>query len=234
MCSSKYAVVNRIIQLFRIRNVVQISCIVYVLLFTPSCVLFRKSNLKVVSVERIEYLNHVVKRSGETLIEVSNTYTGSSKNWKLILSYNPQLDVRRIRVGTKIKIPLSIIKPSKQLPVNRGDQGKAGVTSQKPAAKPQSNISVLPKTNETPKKEDKKVEPKKSSKEVELLPMAKDDYELETFEESYDVTPFEDNNIRIIPEDDTPSPTVEEVPVDPEEKKLTDEYRELMKQLDAK
>ncbi len=53
----------------------------------------------------VEYFDHYVSYQGETLGQIAKWYTGKSSNWQEILSHNPNLDVRRMRVGNVVHIP---------------------------------------------------------------------------------------------------------------------------------
>ena len=51
------------------------------------------------------FLTHTVKYSGETLGLIASWYTGSSSNWKEILSFNDSLDIYNITIGQEVLIP---------------------------------------------------------------------------------------------------------------------------------
>jgi hypothetical protein len=51
------------------------------------------------------YISHTVTYQGETLASIAKWYTGSSSNWQTIRDANPELDPRKIRIGTTIQIP---------------------------------------------------------------------------------------------------------------------------------
>lgn len=54
------------------------------------------------------YISHTVTHQGETLASIAKWYTGSSSNWQIIRDANPELDPRKIRIGTSIQIPRDI------------------------------------------------------------------------------------------------------------------------------
>lgn len=66
--------------------------------------------------EQVNYFEHRVKWSGETLSLIAKWYTGSYGNWKAIAQANPGLNPNRIAVGDTIKIPPEMMKTQKPLP----------------------------------------------------------------------------------------------------------------------
>jgi hypothetical protein len=54
-------------------------------------------------------LIHAVSFQGETLALISSWYTGNAENWRAIVDYNPGLQVTKIRIGDKIKIPAKLV-----------------------------------------------------------------------------------------------------------------------------
>ena len=66
--------------------------------------------------QRINYFEHRVKWSGETLSLIAKWYTGSYGNWKAIAQVNPGLNPNRIAVGDIINIPPEMMKTQKALP----------------------------------------------------------------------------------------------------------------------
>lgn len=66
--------------------------------------------------ERINYFDHRVKWSGETLSLIAKWYTGSYGNWRAIAQANPDLDPNCIAVGDTIHIPPEMMKTKKPLP----------------------------------------------------------------------------------------------------------------------
>ena len=65
---------------------------------------------------RVDYFEHRVKWSGETLSLIAKWYTGSYGNWKAIAQVNPGLNPNRIEVGDIINIPPEMMKTQKALP----------------------------------------------------------------------------------------------------------------------
>jgi nucleoid-associated protein YgaU len=68
-------------------------------------------------VETTPYV-HTVRRSGETLIAISNWYTGSADNWKRLVDVNKGLNPRRINVGDQILIPAALMKTQQPMPAD--------------------------------------------------------------------------------------------------------------------
>ena len=66
--------------------------------------------------QRINYFEHRVKWSGETLSLIAGWYTGSYGNWTAIAKANPGLNPNRIAVGDVINIPPQMMKTKKPLP----------------------------------------------------------------------------------------------------------------------
>ena len=60
--------------------------------------------------QRTEYVHHRILHRGETLSLISAWYTGSPKNWRVIHSHNPSLDVRNLAIREIVKIPRTITK----------------------------------------------------------------------------------------------------------------------------
>src|SRR5512139_684083 len=66
--------------------------------------------------ENSPYLVHRVKWPNETLYLIAKWYTGRTENWKTIAETNPELDPRRIRLGTEIKIPAELLQTIVPMP----------------------------------------------------------------------------------------------------------------------
>lgn len=62
------------------------------------------------------FLHHTVSYNGETLALIARWYTGRSENWVEILEYNPDLDVRRMRIGTDVRIPTDLLVVDDPMP----------------------------------------------------------------------------------------------------------------------
>ncbi len=56
-----------------------------------------------------DYFIHTVTNPGETLIAVARWYTGNANNWPRIKQANPNMDPRRIPIGSAIRIPERIM-----------------------------------------------------------------------------------------------------------------------------
>jgi LysM domain len=63
-----------------------------------------------------QYFKHTVKYQGETLAMIAKWYTGNVYNWQAILDVNPGLDVRRIRIGSIINIPINLTVKQTEMP----------------------------------------------------------------------------------------------------------------------
>jgi hypothetical protein len=61
-------------------------------------------------------LIHTIHFSGENLSLVALWYTGKTNNWKEILAANPKLTPDRLKQGTQIKIPGTLVKRRDVLP----------------------------------------------------------------------------------------------------------------------
>lgn len=52
------------------------------------------------------YILHTVSYSGETLFRIAAWYTGDAENWREIRQFNDGLDPARLKIGSRIKVPL--------------------------------------------------------------------------------------------------------------------------------
>ena len=81
--------------------------------------LIKKKNLPTkafAAKHRINYFEHRVKWSGESLSLIARWYTGRYGNWKAIARANPGLNPNKIAVGNIIYIPPEMMKTKKPLP----------------------------------------------------------------------------------------------------------------------
>ncbi len=62
------------------------------------------------------YFTHTVQYSGETLANISKWYTGQPSNWTIIQDANPSLNPRKLRIGSTVQIPQSLIVRSDAFP----------------------------------------------------------------------------------------------------------------------
>jgi hypothetical protein len=92
------------------------------------------------------YLQHTVQWPGESLSIIAKWYTGSLDNWRALLNANPQLDPKRITIGSKIRIPEELLQTRDPMP----QDFVASFGQQKP--------EVPSPTQETPGQEEKKPE----------------------------------------------------------------------------
>ncbi len=65
---------------------------------------------KVEPTEKMTYLVHTVKWSGETVSIIAGWYTGDIENWKALAEANPNINPNRIYEGNKILIPEKLLK----------------------------------------------------------------------------------------------------------------------------
>lgn len=62
------------------------------------------------------YYSHKICWSGETLSLISKWYTGNYTNWKKIVTHNPEIDPKRIKIGQIIYIPTNMLNTRQALP----------------------------------------------------------------------------------------------------------------------
>ena len=67
---------------------------------------------------RQSYFIHTARWSWETMYYVAEWYTGDDQNLEAINELNQHVNPRKIAVGTKIRIPYSLLKTRKPLPQN--------------------------------------------------------------------------------------------------------------------
>ncbi len=63
-----------------------------------------------------QYLEHVVRWSGESFSLISKWYTGKFSNWKALVKANPEINPRRMRKGQIIRIPMELVKTQEPMP----------------------------------------------------------------------------------------------------------------------
>lgn len=85
-----------------------------------------------------DFLSHTVKWKGETLSIIAKWYTESLDNWEKIAEANPDLDLVRIAIGSKIRIPGRLLKTRKPMPEKYIDEFniRPKVKSEGPEAAP--------------------------------------------------------------------------------------------------
>ncbi len=92
--------------------------------------------------QETQYLEHRVQFQGETLSVIANWYTGSGRNWELVLDANPGVDPRRIRLGDLIRIPRELL--SRQDPLPRSAvPGAGGGNARAASSASASNAEVV-------------------------------------------------------------------------------------------
>lgn len=73
-----------------------------------------------------EYFVHTSRWQWETLAYVAEWYTGKSKNQHKLADVNPTLRPGRIAAGSKVKIPVGLLKTREPLPKNFAGDYRAG------------------------------------------------------------------------------------------------------------
>jgi len=91
--------------------------------------------------ERVNFLEHVVTR-GETLSGIAERYRVSVS---LLLAANPGVKARALRIGARLKVPVSAVaRGVARRPANRAtQQASSGVASVAPAAPPAGTVHVV-------------------------------------------------------------------------------------------
>lgn len=56
-----------------------------------------------------KYYEHTVKYAGETYGTIARWYTGNVQNWYIIADENPEIDPRKIRIGSVIRVPRELM-----------------------------------------------------------------------------------------------------------------------------
>lgn len=95
---------------------------------------------KIPASKKPESYMHKVRWPGETISVIAKWYTGSQRNWKLIVKANPGCDPKRMHIGDKILIPAEIIEnrepmPQKYLRTSVPKRGEFSSSRAKPATK---------------------------------------------------------------------------------------------------
>jgi hypothetical protein len=62
------------------------------------------------------YSTHTVRFGGETVSIIAGWYTGYIENWKALAEANPNIDPKRVLVGSKILIPEDLLKNREPMP----------------------------------------------------------------------------------------------------------------------
>jgi hypothetical protein len=62
------------------------------------------------------YFTHEVRYQGETMGLIANWYTGSTDNYTILASENPSIDLNRMRIGDRIRIPERMLIRREELP----------------------------------------------------------------------------------------------------------------------
>ena len=74
------------------------------------------SNPQALTSVTVKYRIHEVKYPGETLGEISEWYTGSSNNWRRILSDNGYIKTKSLNFGDKIRIDEALMTRKTRMP----------------------------------------------------------------------------------------------------------------------
>ena len=96
---------------------------------------------------QVDYFNYAVARQGETLAVIAKWYTGSSANWSVIQSHNPGLDPKRMKIGTVVRIPETMLVRRDPLPkkiamqgADKAEEEKSKAAEVKPPAGPETQF----------------------------------------------------------------------------------------------
>ncbi|WKZ57025.1 MAG: LysM domain-containing protein [Bdellovibrionota bacterium] len=87
-----------------------------------------------------QYHAHTVTYSGETLAIIAKWYTGDSENWKAIANANPKVNPARMKIGTVLQIPMTLVKRTEPLP--QKNIPRAGSVTRTAKGKPSSSQGV--------------------------------------------------------------------------------------------
>ena len=90
------------------------QAIVIIALFSGCGILGRTSPKRADPAQLPDY-THTVRYSGETLSAISLWYTGSVNNWQLLSTHNG-IAPRQLQIGSKVRIPETMIYRSKPMP----------------------------------------------------------------------------------------------------------------------
>ena len=93
---------------------------------------------------------HTVKFPGETLRIISQWYTGDVNNWKALAEANPNIDLNNMAMNTRIYIPETLLKTTKQLTKEYIDSYNQKST---PSVK-EKKMEPVSKTQPPPKKDE--------------------------------------------------------------------------------
>lgn len=126
-------------------------------LFCLSCAPDRKEELPQEPLGSVPVIfEHQVRYSGETLVRIANWYTGKSKNWKLVADANPDLNPKRMKIGSKIIIPQELLIRKDPLPKSAIVRAKASKTKKiertKAGSKKNSGSKATAKAADSSKK----------------------------------------------------------------------------------
>jgi len=106
----------------------------YIILIPPALLKTRKPlPQKVAARYTPYYFAHTVKYEGEKIKDIAGWYTGDSKNWKLLVKANPNINAERLVAGNEIFIPQNILKIRKPIP-----QPKPSSSASKPVTRPET------------------------------------------------------------------------------------------------
>lgn len=86
-----------------------------------------------------QFVEHVIKYSGETLADIAAWYTGKAINWMAIRDANPSLRPERLRIGQLVLIPQEIVVNEQPMPrsfIQRSGRSEATPTPSAEATTP--------------------------------------------------------------------------------------------------
>lgn len=91
------------------------------------------------------YFAHTVRYDGERIKDIAGWYTGDTKNWKLLVKVNPNINAERLKAGNEIFIPPNILKIRKPIP-----QPKSSSSALEPETRPgTAEPEIVPAGEET-------------------------------------------------------------------------------------
>jgi len=113
------------------------------------CIGVKKKEWKPIEPQKTHFV-HTVQYPGETLIIISEWYTGDANNWEILANANPQIDYTKIVEGNKIFIPENLLKTREPLTEKFID-----TYLKKDEPKEEQKKEPSSKTETPPKKKDK-------------------------------------------------------------------------------
>ncbi len=81
---------------------------------------------------RPQYIEHMVRWNGETMALIAKWYTGKYSNWKALVEANPQINPKRMRKGSIIRIPMELVKTQEPMPKSFVERYRPKKTEEEP------------------------------------------------------------------------------------------------------